>query len=99
MLLRAVDGIIIYLLSFNTDLSTILPTLNYSEATKMDYALSTIDSQRLATPKLRVKTELLQYSRWCYNLSGMPAFDTDLSTMNSQLWAMATIIRTDVKTA
>ena len=58
MLLRAVDGIIIYLLPFNTDLSTILPTLNYSGATSMDYALSTIDPQRLATPKLRVKNEL-----------------------------------------
>ena len=58
MLLRAVEDIIIYLLPINTDLSTILPTLNYSDATTMDYALSTIDSQRLATPKLRVKTEL-----------------------------------------
>ena len=70
MLLRAVDGIIIYLLPFNTDLSTILPTLNYyydglcplydrpSTPTTMDYALSTIDPQRLATLKLRVKTEL-----------------------------------------
>ena len=58
MLLRAVDGIIIYLLPFNTDLSTILPTLNYSDNTTMDSALSTIDPQRLATPKLRVKNEL-----------------------------------------
>ncbi len=53
MLLRAVDGIIIYLLSFNTDLSTIPPTLNYSDATMMDYALSTIDPKRLATLNLR----------------------------------------------